>query len=111
MPAPLAQLHYNIPITSPNGTLALVNSSAQVTAIGPNTQRRGVIFLNPVTNTAKITIVPANQTAVSGQGVVLLPGAQQSFISDPNTNVTYNCGWNAICDSGSNVPLQVLELL
>lgn len=110
-PLPTAQLRLNVPITSPNGSLVLLNSSSQVTAIGPNQNRRGVIFVNPAPNTAKITIVPANQTAVSGQGVVILPGAQEAFISDPNKNVAYNCGWNAICDAGSNVPLQVLELL
>lgn len=110
-PLPTAQLRLNVPITSPNGSLVLVNSSSQVTAIGPNANRRGVIFVNPTTNTAKITVVPANQTAVSGQGVVIAPGTQESFISDPNTNVAYNCGWNAICDTGSNVPLQILELV
>ena len=110
-PLPTAQLRLNVPIVSPIGTLVLVNSSSQVTAIGPNQNRRGVIFVNPVTNTAKITLVPSNQNAVSGQGVVILPGAQEPFIADPSKNIAYNCGWNAICDTGSNVPLEVLELL
>ncbi len=110
-PLPTAQLRLNVPITSPNGTIALVNSSSQVAAIAFNQNRRGIVFVNPVTNTAKITIVPSNQTAVSGQGIVLLPGAQMTFISDQDTNIAWNCGWNAICDTGSNVPLQILELL
>lgn len=110
-PLPMAQLRLNVPITSPNGSLVLVNSSAQVTAIGANPTRRGIIFMNPLTNTAKITLVPANQTAVSGQGFVLAPGAEKDFIGDPDKNISYNSGWNAICDTGSNVPLQILELL
>lgn len=110
-PLPTAQLRLNVPITSPNGTLVLLNSSSQVSVIGFNQNRRGIVFMSPPTNTAKITLVPSNQTAVAGQGIVILPGAMVEFIGDPNKNVAYNCGWNAICDAGSNVPLQVLELL
>lgn len=108
-PLPTAQLRFNVPIVSPIGTLALVNSSGQSNVIGPNASRRGIIFIN--SGTVTITVVPANQTAVAGQGVLVLPGGQVPFISDPSTNVAFNCGWNAIAATGSNNPLEILELL
>lgn len=108
-PLPLAQLNLNVPLTSPVGSLALVGSSPQVAAIGSNQNRRGIIFINP--GTVRITLVPSNQNAVAGQGVVVLPNAQVAFYSNPESNVQFNCGWNAIADTGSNNPLQILELV
>jgi|SRR5882672_366036 len=108
-PLPVAQLRLDVPITSPVGSLVLVGNSGQTTAIGPNQNRRGIIFINP--GTIRITLVPANQTAVAGQGVIVLPNAQVAFYNNPDSNVQFNCGWNAIADTGSNNPLQILELV
>lgn len=107
-PVMLNQQGYGVAIVSPNGTNVLV-SGASVLAIGPNITRRGVIFINPNLNGPTIRVVPSNQTAVIGQGVPVLPGGQVSFINAGLA--TYNCGWNAIADTGSNNPLQILELL
>lgn len=105
---PTIQQNLQVQITSPVGALALLGtSSAQV--IGANPARRGIVFINPTT-TRTYTLVPANQTAVAGQGVVVLPQAQVSFIGDGKL-INYNCGWNGIADGGSNNPLEILELL
>lgn len=105
---PTIQQNLNVQITSPVGTLALVGvGSAQV--IGANAARRGLIFVNPSINRT-ITVVPANQTAVAGQGVVILPQGQVPFIGDGKL-INYNCAWNGIADGGANNPLQILELL
>ena len=56
-----------------------------------------------------IRVCPSNQVAVVGQGVPVLPGAQVEFINEGLK--TFNCGWNTIADSGSNNPLEILELL
>ena len=100
--------NYSVPITSPNGTNVLVGA-ASILAIGPNISRRGVIFINPNLSGPILRVVPSNQTAVIGQGVPVLPGGQVSFINDGLAQ--YTCGWNAIADSGSNNPLEILELL
>jgi hypothetical protein len=107
-PQPTIQQNMNVQITSPNGTLALLGTSS-IPVIGANAARRGIIFINP-SPTRTITVVPANQTAVSGQGVVILPQGQVSFIGDGKL-INYNSGWNGISDSGSNNPLEILELL
>lgn len=108
-PLPTAQLRLNVPVTSPNGSLALVGAgSAQV--IGANAQRRGIIFIN-CHPTATIYVTPANQTPSAGQGIPILAQAQLQLIGDPTTNIAFNCGWNACSDGTSNVPLEILELL
>ena len=107
-PVMLNQQGYGVAITSPNGSSVLV-SGASITAIGPNITRRGIIFINPNLAGPTIRVVPANQTAVAGQGVPVLPGGQVEFVNDGLR--TFNCGWNTIADSGSNNPLQILELL
>jgi hypothetical protein len=98
----------NVPIPSPVGTLATVGS-ASIQVIGPNPPRRGIIFIN-LSRDKTITIVPDNQTAVAGQGVVIPPQGQQPFIGDGKL-INYNCGWNAIADGGADNPLEILELL
>lgn len=108
-PLPTAQLRLNVPVVSPNGTSVVVGTSS-VAAIGYNQNRRGIIFINP-SATVTLYVCPANQVAVAGQGVPILPQGQQTFISDPNTNVSFNCGWNAIAQSGGSNSLTVLELL
>ena len=100
--------NYAVPITSPNGSTVLV-SGTSILAIGPSIARRGVTFINPNLSGPTIRIVPSNQTAVIGQGVPVLPGGQVSFIN--NGLAQYTCGWNAIADTGSNNPLEILELL
>lgn len=100
--------NYSVPLNSPNGTNVLV-SNASILVIGPSISRRGVVFINPNLNGPTIRVVPSNQTAVAGQGVPVLPGGQVPFINDGLAQ--YTCGWNAIADSGSNNPLQILELL
>lgn len=104
---PTIRQNLAVQIVSPVGSLALV-SGASIAAIGANAARRGIIFIN-ASQTDLITVVPANQVAVNGQGVVVLPQGQVSFIGD-GALVNYNCGWNAI-SSGVNTPLQMLELL
>lgn len=105
---PTIQQNLSVQISSPNGSIALVsNFSAQV--IGSNAARRGIIFINPST-TVTIYVVPANQAAVIGQGIPILPQGQQSFIGDGKL-INYNCGWNAIASGGANNPLEILELL
>ena len=105
---PTIQQNLNVQIASPAGSLALLGTGSSA-VIGANAARRGIIFINPTTDRI-ITAVPANQTAVAGQGVVIYPGAQVSFIGDGRL-INYNCGWNGCADGGSNVPLQILELL
>jgi hypothetical protein len=107
-PPPLNQQGYGIPIVSPNGTTVLV-SGASILAIGPNITRRGVTFINPNLAGPIIRVCPANQTAVAGQGVPVLPGGQVSFLG--SDLIRYSAGWNTIADSGSNNPLTILELL
>ncbi len=107
-PPPLNQQGYSVAVTSPSGSVALVGT-ASVSAIGANITRRGVIFINPNLSGPTIWVAPANQTLVSGQGVPVLPGAQVPFIN--SGSATYNCAWVAIAASGSNNPLQILELL
>lgn len=107
-PAMLNQQSYSVATTSPNGTVALVGT-ASVAAIGANITRRGIIFINPNLSGPTIWVAPANQTLVAGQGVPVLPGGQVSFLG--SENVTYNCAWVSIAASGSNNPLQILELL
>lgn len=105
---PTIQQNLNVQITSPNGSQALIGAASSL-AIGPNTARRGIIFINP---SASVTIylVPSNQVAVAGQGIPVLPQGQQEFIGDGKL-INYNCGWNAIASGGSNNPLEILELL
>lgn len=107
--SPTISQNYSIGITSPNGTTALVGA-ASVTAIGANPNRRGLRFYNPgPTNT--IYICPANQVAVAGQGIPIVPGGGPvDFIGDGKL-INYNSGWNAIASGGSNNPLTILELL
>jgi hypothetical protein len=108
-PLPTAQLRLNVPITSPVGTLTLV-SAGSVQVIGANPQRRGVIFVN-CHSSATIYVTPANQTPSSGNGIPVLSQSQLPFYADPNTNVAFNCAWNACSDGTSSVPVEVLELL
>lgn len=104
---PTIQQNNAVQISSPTGSLATVGTaSAQV--IGANAARRGIIFINS-SPTRTITIAPANQVPVAGQGVVILPQAQISFIGDGKL-INYNCAWNAIAD-GAGAPLEMLELL
>jgi hypothetical protein len=108
---PTIQQNLTVQIVSPNGSFAAVPSASQVLAIAPNAARRGVVFINP-SSQVTIYVVPSNQIAVQGQGIPILPQGQVEFIGDPRRNINYNCGWNAIASgSGSNNPLEILELL
>lgn len=104
---PTIQQNLNVQIASPQGSSILV-SGASVPAIGANTARRGVVFIN-CSSDKTIYLVPANQTAVAGRGIPILPQAQREFIGDGKL-INYNTGWNAISD-GVDVPLEILELL
>jgi hypothetical protein len=104
---PTIQQNLNVQIASPNGSTALLGTSSAA-VIGSNASRRGLIFVNP--SAVTIFVCPANQTAVIGQGVPILPSAQVQFIGDGKL-INYNSGWNGIAASGSNNPLTVLELL
>lgn len=104
---PTIQQNLNVQISSPNGTCPLVGT-ASLQVIGANASRRGLIFFNPGPNVA--TVVPANQVAVSGQGITILPQSSREFIGDGKL-INYNSAWNAIFDTGASNPLQILELV
>lgn len=104
---PTIQQNLNVQISSPNGSFVSV-SGASIQAIGSNAARRGIIFVNG-SATDTLYLVPANQAAVVGQGIPILPQAQQAFIGDGKL-INYNTGWNVI-SSGANTPLEILELL
>jgi hypothetical protein len=93
--------------TSPVGIAAKVGTSS-VQVIGANASRRGIIFVNP-SDKRTITVVPANQTAVSGKRVLIMPLGERWFVGDGHL-VRYNSGWNAIADEGSDNVLEVIEL-
>ena len=107
-PAVLNRKNYSVAITSPNATTALLGTSS-VNVIGANPVRRGIIFFNPGTVTLFVT--PANQVAVIGQGVPILPQSQQAFINSDDGMQVYNCGWNAIAASSSGNVLTIFEML
>jgi hypothetical protein len=104
---PTVQQNLNVPIASPQGSSVLV-SGVSIAAIGANPSRRGIIFING-SATDTLYLVPANQVAVVGQGIPILPQAQREFIGDGRL-INYNVGWNVI-SSGVNTPLEVLELV
>lgn len=104
---PTIQQNLAVQISSPNGSLAIVGAAASL-VIGANAARRGIIFINS-SPTRTITVTPANQVPVAGQGVVILPQGQIPFVGDGKL-INYNCGWNAIAD-GAGAPLEMLELL
>lgn len=104
---PTIQQNLNVQIASPQGSGVLV-SGASIAVIGSNQARRGIVFVNGSAANI-IYLVPANQVAVAGQGIPVLPQAQREFIGDGRL-INYNSGWNAISD-GVNVPLEILELL
>lgn len=104
---PTIQQNLSVQIASPQGSSVLV-SGASISLIGANAARRGIIFING-SNADTVYIVPANQTAVVGQGIPILPQAQREFIGDGKL-INYNTGWNGIAN-GVNVPLEILELL
>ncbi|WP_439392319.1 hypothetical protein ACRQ5Q_22240 [Bradyrhizobium sp. PMVTL-01] len=104
---PTIQQNLNVQIASPNGSSLLV-SGASIQAIGANASRRGLIFINGSAANI-IYLVPANQAAVVGQGIPILPQASREFIGDGRL-INFNSGWNVISD-GVNVPLEILELL
>jgi len=105
---PTIQQSYALQIASPNGSTVLVGT-ASVPAIGANPSRRGVRFFNP--GTVTLFICPANQAAVIGQGIPILPGGGPVDMIGDGALINYNSGWNVIAASGSNNPLTVLELL
>jgi hypothetical protein len=109
MPESLTFLNQIVPITSPVGTTVLVGTSSK-SAIGPNQTRRGVMFVNPGASVT-LYICPANQTAVSGQGVPIAALATVTLNGNEQTGINVTCGWNVIAASSSNNPLTVLELL
>ena len=101
--------NYEVPlINSPTASIALV-STVSIQVIGSSIARRGVIFFNPGTVTLYVT--PGNIPAVIGQGVPILPGAQQPFINSSDNIIQYLCSWNAIAASGSNNVLTIFEML
>lgn len=104
---PTIQQNLSVQIPSPQGSSVLV-SGASIAAIGANAARRGLIFING-SAVDTIYLVPANQTAIVGRGIPLLPQGQQPFIGDGKL-INFNAGWNAI-SSGVNTPLEILELL
>lgn len=104
---PTIQQNLNVQIASPNGSSASI-SGASIQVIGSNASRRGIIFING-SATDTIYLVPANQVAVVGQGIPILPQASREFIGDGKL-INYNTAWNAI-SSGSSTPLEMLELL
>jgi hypothetical protein len=107
--APTNQQNYQVPgVTSPNGTTVLVGI-ASITAIGPNQNRRGLRFFNP--SAVIMYVCPANQAAVIGQGVPILPSAGPVDMIGDGKLINYNSGWNVISATGSNNPLTILELL
>lgn len=108
--APLPNIQQNlvVQITSPIGSSVLVGT-ASMTAIAPNAARRGVRFFNP--GAVELYICPANQVAVIGQGIPILPGGGPVDMIGDGKLINYNSGWNVIAASGANNPLTVLELL
>lgn len=104
---PTIQQNLSVQIASPQGTSVLV-SGASIPAIGTNASRRGIIFING-SAADTLYLVPANQTAVVGRGIPILPQGQQPFYGDGKL-INFNAGWNVI-SSGVNTPLEILELL
>jgi hypothetical protein len=104
---PTIQQNNTVQIDSPQGSSVLV-SGASISLIGANKARRGIVFING-SAADTIYIVPANQTAVVGRGIPILPQASREFIGDGEL-INYNTGWNGI-SSGVNTPLEILELL
>jgi hypothetical protein len=108
-PAPYqAQLRYNIPIVSPQGSVALVGTNG-ITLIGTNRVRRGLIFWNP--SSVIIYVFPGNQGPVAGWGTPIYPQNSLQFINDPEANISCGTSWSAITATGNNNPLVILELL
>jgi hypothetical protein len=92
---------------SPMGTLAKVGTSS-ISVIGANASRRGIIFANP-SETRTITLVPGNQVAVSGKGILIKPLGERWFFGDGKL-IKFNSAWNAIADDGADNPLEIIEL-
>jgi hypothetical protein len=103
--APTIQQNYSVPNISPIGYTVLLGT-ASTSAIGSRIARRGISFHNP-NLTTNIYVCPSNQTAVIGQGTLILAGATVTFFATDLVNVT--AGWAAVAASGSNVPLSILE--
>lgn len=104
---PTIQQNLNVQIASPQGSSVLV-SGASIPAIGANAARRGVIFING-SAVDTLYLVPANQAAVVGQGIPILPQGSRDFVGDGKL-INFNTGWNVI-SSGVNTPLEILEML
>lgn len=96
-------------IVSPVGsTVSLGTVSA--TAIAANPNRRGIAFVNPGA-TVTLYVCPANQAAVIGNGIPVFPGGMVRLDGNPDANINFTSGWNAIAGSGSGNPLTVLEFV
>jgi hypothetical protein len=79
-----------------------------IRVIGADASRCGIIFANP-SETRTITLVPGNQTAVSGEGLPIKPLGERWFMGDCKL-IKFSSAWNAIADDGTDNPLEIIEL-
>lgn len=105
---PTIQQNLSVQIASPQGSTALL-TTASVQVIGANAARRGLLFFNP--SDVIIYICPANQTAVIGQGIPIVPGGGPVQMIGDGKLINYNSAWNGIAASGADKSLTILELL
>ena len=103
--APTIQQNYSVPNISPIGYTVLLATASQ-SLIGYRQSRRGITFHNPNASIS-VYVCPSNQTAVIGQGTVILAGTSVTLYSTDLLNVT--SGWNGVAASGSNIPITILE--
>lgn len=107
-PSPVAYQNLDIDIASPAGSQTSALTTASSALIGPNPNRRGILFHNPgVQNKA---ICPANLAASQGAGsIILLPKASKQINAFGKVRV--NCGFNAATANNADGSLSWLEFV
>lgn len=109
-PQPESILSFGTDTTSPIGGGIILGTSSTF-VIGPNSQRRGITFQNPGTNS--ISVCPANLTATYGMGgaITILPGQSKTIKASRKSRTHVNCGFNGAAQTGFNNPISVFEWL
>ncbi len=110
VPAPEAVAYQNmdIDIASPNPSNLTTLTTASAKIIGPNPNRRGILFHNP--GAQNKAVAPANLAAAIGAGsVVILPAGE--FRLQASGKVRVNCGFNAITANNADGALTALEFV
>lgn len=91
--------------TSPKATVYTTLSTSSVQVIGTSLVRRAIWFMNSNPAGNNIWVVPANLTAASNQGILLVPGDDRAI---PPT-LAVNAAFNAIAATGSANILTIVE--